>query len=121
MVLFLEEDQTFIIHKQPIISKWLERNVKDVWACFKLLLGKCWHILKVISFIKLNYELAPSYLPDHLPEQSVNITTPFSRIEMYCNSFFPYCIENWNKLDNSVRIKNILILSFVQKGNVFMV
>ena len=72
-------------------------------------------------FIKLNYELAPSYLSDHLPEQSVNITIPSSRIEMYGNSFFPYCIENWNKLNNFVRIKNILIVSFVQKGKVFMV
>ena len=45
-----------------------------------------------------------SYLSGHLPEQCVNITTPFSRFEMYCNSFFPYCIENWNKSDNSVKI-----------------
>ena len=56
------------------------------------------------TFYKVEYELSPSYLSDHLPERSVNITTPFSRIEMYGNSFFPYCIENWNKLDNSVKI-----------------
>ena len=62
------------------------------WAC------------RMTSFYKIKYELAPSYLSDHLPEQSVNITKPFSRIEMYDNSFFPYCIENWNKLENSVKI-----------------
>ena len=80
-----------------------------------------WWACRMTTFYKVKYEFAPSYLPDHLPEQSVNITTPFSRFGMYCNSFFPYCIENWNKLDNSVKIKNILILSFVQKGKVFMV
>ena len=56
---------------------------------------------RMTTFYKVKYELANSYLSDHLPEQSVNITTPFSRIEMYGNSFFPYCIENWNKLGNS--------------------
>ena len=45
-----------IIHKQPIISKWLERNgIKDIWACldgcFK---GKCWYILEVISFLYIH-------------------------------------------------------------------
>ena len=67
------------------------------------------------TFYKVKYELAPSYLSGHLPEQGVNIATAFTRIEMYGNSFFPYFIENWNKLDNSVKIKNIIILSFVQK------
>ena len=57
-------------------------------------------------FYKIKYELAPSYLPDHLPEQSVNIITPFSRTERYDNSFFPHCIENWNKLDNSVKFSH---------------
>ena len=79
------------------------------WAC------------RMTTFYIVKYELAPTYLSNHLPEQSVNITIPFSQIEMYGNSFFPYCIENWNKLDNSVKIKNILILSFVQKEKVFMV
>ena len=44
---------------------------------------------RMTTFYKIIYELAPSYLSDHLPEQSVNITTPFSRIEMYDISFFP--------------------------------
>ena len=82
---------------------------------------------QMTTFYKIKYELAPSYLSDHLPEQSVNITTPFSRIEMYDNSFFPYCFENWNKLDNSVKIlpqltcfKKHINSSFVQKGKLFM-
>ena len=54
--------------------------------------------------LSLDNESAPSYLSDHLPERSVNITTSFSRIEMHDNSFFLYCIENWNKLDYSVKI-----------------
>ena len=55
------------------------------------------------TFYKVKYELAPSYLSDHLHEQSVNITTPFSRIEMYCNSFFPIALKietNWTTLTN---------------------
>ena len=59
---------------------------------------------RMTTFYKIKYELAPSYLSEHLLEQSVNITTPFSRIEMYDNSLFSYCIENWNKLENSVKI-----------------
>ena len=59
---------------------------------------------RMTTFYKVKYELAPSYVSDHLPEQSVTITTLFSRIEMYGNGFFPYCIENWHKLGNSVKI-----------------
>ena len=89
---------------------------------------------RMSTFYKIKNELAPSYLSDHLPEQSVtdtslrerNISSPFSRTERYGNSFFPYCIENWNKLDTSVKILPSLtcfkkhLNSFIRpKGNVF--
>ena len=89
---------------------------------------------RMSTFYKIKNELAPSYLSDHLPEQSVtytslrerNISSPFSRTERYGNSFFPYCIENWSKLDNSVKILPSLTCfkkhldSFIRpKGNVF--
>ena len=32
-----------------------------------------------------------------------NTRAPFSRSERYDNSFFPYCITNWNNLDDSVK------------------
>ena len=45
-----------------------------------------------------------SYLYDHIPDHcEINISfrgrktrVPFSRTERYANSFFPYCITNWN-------------------------
>ena len=66
---------------------------------------------RMSTFYKIKNELAPSYLSDHLPEQSVtnisfrerNIRAPISRTERYDNSFFPYCIANWNKLENTVK------------------
>ena len=66
---------------------------------------------RMTTFYKIKNDLAPSYLSDHLPEQSAtnisfrerNIRAPLSRTERYDNSFFPYCIENWNKLDDTVK------------------
>ena len=57
---------------------------------------------RLATCYKIKNGLAPSYLPDHIPEDSeINISlrdrntrAPFSRTERYDNSFFPYCINN---------------------------
>jgi hypothetical protein len=67
---------------------------------------------RMTTFYKIKNGLAPSYLFEHLPEHSeINIPirdrglrAPLSRTARYDNSFFPYCIENWNKLDDSVKL-----------------
>ena len=54
---------------------------------------------------------SPFYLLDHIPETSTanlsfrrNINRPpFSRTDRYDNSFFPFCINNWNNLDNAMK------------------
>ena len=78
--------------------------------------------------------MAPSYLLDHILEHSVTyvssrrnpIRPPFSRTGRYDNSCFPFCINNWNNLDNSIKSSPSLSLfksnlnKFVRpKGNTF--
>ena len=66
---------------------------------------------RLTTFYKIKTGIAPAYLSDHLPaENSVDISlrdrkprVPFSRTERYENSFFPYCINQWNLLDNSIK------------------
>ena len=55
--------------------------------------------------------MAPSYLLDHLPEITAPnvslrrniIRAPISRTERYDNSFFPFCINNWNNIDDTIK------------------
>ena len=35
--------------------------------------------------------------------RSKNINPPFSRTDRYDNSFFPFCIKNWNNLDDATK------------------
>ena len=66
---------------------------------------------RLSTFYKIKNGLAPSYLYDHIPDHcEINISfrgrktrVPFSRTARYANSFFPYCITNWNNLDISVK------------------
>ena len=66
---------------------------------------------RLATFYKIKNGLAPSYLSDHIPEHCEtntsfrvrNTRAPFSRTERYDNSFFPYCIKNWNNLEDSVK------------------
>ena len=79
------------------------------------------------TYYKIKNGLAPSYLSDHIPEHSeVNISlrdrstrAPFSRTERYDNSFFPYCINNWNNLDDSVKLLPS-VTSFKKHLNIFI-
>ena len=79
--------------------------------------------------------MAPSYLLEHILEHSLPyvssrrnpIRPPFSRAGRYDNSFFPFCINNWNNLDSSIKSSPSLSLfksnlnKFVRpKGNTFL-
>ena len=90
---------------------------------------------RMTTFYKVIYELAPCYKSIHIPEEHCetsinfhhrNTRTPFSRTERYANSFFPYCITNWNTLENSVMLlpsltcfKNHINKFIRPKGNSF--
>jgi len=78
-------------------------------------------------FYKIKNGQAPSYLSDHLPKRvesnmnlrNINIKTPLHRTKRFANSFFPYCIINWNKLD--LAVKNLpSISSFKNHLNTFI-
>ena len=67
---------------------------------------------KLIAFYKIVNKKAPQYLIDYLPTQdlaSINLRKrpaiyPLdARTERYRNSFFPYCISQWNILDSRIR------------------
>ena len=66
---------------------------------------------RMTIFYKIINGMAPSYLSDHIPEhpapqvslRSSSSRPPFSRTERYDNSFFPYCISNWNLLDSNIK------------------
>ena len=79
------------------------------------------------TFYKIKNGLAPSYLSAHIPEHSeINISlrdrntrASFSRTERYGNSLFPYCINNWNNLDDSVKLLPS-VTSFKKHLNIFI-
>ena len=67
---------------------------------------------RLIAFYKIVNKKAPQYLIDYLPSQdlaSINLRKrpaiyPLdARTERYRNSFFPYCISQWNNLDSCMR------------------
>ena len=82
---------------------------------------------RLTTYYKIKNGLAPSYLSDHIPEHSeINISlrdrntrAPFSRTERYDNSFFPYCINKWNNLDDSVKLLPS-VTSFKKHLNIFI-
>ena len=85
-------------------------------------------------FYKILNGMAPSYLLDNIPEhissnfsfRRNDIRPPFSRTGRYDNSFFPFCINNWNNLDSTIKSSTSLSLfeanlnKFVRpRGNYF--
>ena len=67
---------------------------------------------RLIAFYKIVNKKAPQYLIDYLPTQdlvSINLRNmpviyPLdARTERYRNSFFLYCISQWNNLDSRTR------------------
>ena len=68
---------------------------------------------RLTIFYKIKTGLTPSYLGDHIPiRREINMVlrhrneiTPFIRTERYENSFFPYTISEWKKLDAEAKSK----------------
>ena len=66
---------------------------------------------RLCLFHKILNGITPSYLADFIPQRS-NISLNLRnrnldiacRTARYSNSFFPFCITNWNSLDESVRL-----------------
>ena len=68
--------------------------------------------LESFAFYKIVNKKAPQYLIDYLPTQdlvSINLRKrpaiyPLdARAERYRNSFFPYCVSQWNNFDSRIR------------------
>ena len=89
---------------------------------------------RMTMFYKILNGMAPSYLLDNITEYGSSnvslrrnaIRPPLSRTGRYDNSFFPFCINNWNNLDNSIKSSPSLSIfktnlnKFVRpKGNTF--
>ena len=79
----------------------------------------------MIFFYRIVNELAPKYLTDILPtanncsyctrsQTNSEINQFYTRTESFKNSFFPYCIKEWNKLD--VNIRSLSSLSKFKKA-----
>ena len=79
---------------------------------------------KMIFFYRIVNELTPKYLTDIIPKTNCHYGTRsktnseinqfYTRTESFKNSFFPYCIKEWNKLD--VKIRNLSSLSKFKKA-----
>jgi len=66
----------------------------------------------MVFFYKIFKGLAPQYLCEYLPAQNATVVNlrvrppiyPLeARTERYRNSFFPYCVSQWNILDSRIR------------------
>ena len=64
---------------------------------------------RLCLFCKIRNHDTPQYLHDHLPaprevtmRSSREFNPPASRTLRYSNSFFPYCISEWEKLSDDV-------------------
>ena len=79
----------------------------------------------MIFFYKILNGLAPKYLYDILPvsknrhystrnQAKLELSQFFTRTKSFSNSFFPYCIKEWNKLDT--KIKNLPSISTFKKA-----
>ena len=79
----------------------------------------------MIFLYKILNGLAPKYLFEIFPvsknrhystrkQSNLELSQFFSRTKSFGNSFFPYCIKEWNKLDT--KIKNLPSLSTFKKA-----
>ena len=69
---------------------------------------------RLIYFYKIINGFAPTYLSDNLPPQREEVVgagrrtrppfvAPFCRTDRYRASFFPFCTNEWNNLDDDIR------------------
>ena len=67
----------------------------------------------MIFFYRILKDLAPKYPVDIIPltnnsrystrsQTNSEINQLYTRTERFKNSFFPYCIKEWNKLDRKI-------------------
>ena len=77
--------------------------------CFESLKFRRW-FRKLCTFYKIRTTGVPEYLFDHIPEtnhiyntRSSDVTTFYSRTDVYKYFFFPYTILEWNKLDKNIQ------------------
>ena len=83
---------------------------------------------------KIVNKTAPPYLCNHIPDQPTpnvslrrtSIRSSISRTNRHDNSFFPFCIENWNNLDSDLKtvpslseFKSKITKLIRPKGNTF--
>ena len=69
-----------------------------------------WH-RRLTTYYKITNNLTPSYLKEHTPDQiEPNVSlrrhavrTPLCRTNRFANSFFPFCLSEWNSLDASIK------------------
>ena len=69
-----------------------------------------WH-RRLTTFYKIHNGFAPSYLSEHIPDQVEpnfslrrnTIRPPLCRTNRFANSFFPFCLSEWNTLDDSIK------------------
>ena len=69
-----------------------------------------WH-RRLTIYYKITNSLTPSYMNEHIPEQiEPNVSlrrhavrTPLCRTSRFANSFFPFCLSEWNSLDDSIK------------------
>ena len=80
---------------------------KELW--WKSLSDRRW-FRRLNLYYKISTGLSPPYLTDYIPRRSVTNISLRTRnqnivcmTERYEKSFFPFCIKNWNSLDESTR------------------
>ena len=71
---------------------------------------------RMTLYYKILNGLTPSYLFEHIPDNTPNVTLRkftqktdrYDTTDRYDNSFFPFCIDNWNNLDSCIRLSSSL-------------
>ena len=64
---------------------------------------------RMTTWYKIVNGLTPSYLFEHVPSEAPRALrsfipkAPIAKTERYQNSFFPYCIKEWNGLDKDIK------------------
>ena len=104
-------------------------NLKSRESLYRELGLEClqirWWYRKMIFFYKILNALAPKYISDIWPvsnnrhcstinQLNLEFSQFFTRTKGFSNSFFSYCIEEWNKLN--IKIKNLSSLSPFKKA-----
>ena len=73
-------------------------------------------------YYKIVNGLTPAYLFDHVPSEAPRTLrkyvpkAPIAKTKRYANTFFPYCINHWETLDNAIKYSTS-VQSFKNKVN----